>query len=460
MKRLLILLFVFCASLSYGDGIMRRGGGGNTANLKIYNVLDYGAVGNGVASDSASIQTAINTAYAVGGGVVYIPSGTYIANVKIKSRVKLRGAGFNLTTLKSRAGSNRAVVQSDSFYTWTGTSTFGGNVDFEISHMTIDANKASNPDSGYGVRVYGKRFKIFDVTIQNAKKDGLYTEWGGVASYNNPSEDQEAFVGRIKTIFNDGNGWRFDGPGDIEVSGMLSYQNKAWGIKVMSPMHLSQYNGYLNDTGAVHICYSGVIFGSDIHATTATGWGMLIDAGVGCNSISDISATGPIGVEIRAVGQVITGIVQNTTDTGVKIDGGSANLIITMTGNSGYWFDLANVGGTNNVIVSAQNGADGTLFKPAQYPGPYDTWFVGGAPSGYAGWRFKPPQDKIYVNGYEPILPATNDTLLANTVFKIRGDSGYIGGLPTYADDTAAGTAGLTSGMLYKTSAGVLMVKN
>jgi hypothetical protein len=32
-------------------------------------------------------------------------------------------------------------------------------------------------------------------------------------------------------------------------------------------------------------------------------------------------------------------------------------------------------------------------------------------------------------------------------------------GLPTHADDTAAGTAGLTEGRLYKTATGQLMVK-
>lgn len=34
-----------------------------------------------------------------------------------------------------------------------------------------------------------------------------------------------------------------------------------------------------------------------------------------------------------------------------------------------------------------------------------------------------------------------------------------IAGLPTYADDTAAGTAGLTEGNLYKTATGQVMVK-
>ena len=34
-----------------------------------------------------------------------------------------------------------------------------------------------------------------------------------------------------------------------------------------------------------------------------------------------------------------------------------------------------------------------------------------------------------------------------------------IGALPTYADNSAAGTAGLTQGRLYKTSSGQVMIK-
>lgn len=43
-----------------------------------FNVKDYGAVGNGIVDDTASIQSAINAALAAGGGVVLLPSGRYL----------------------------------------------------------------------------------------------------------------------------------------------------------------------------------------------------------------------------------------------------------------------------------------------------------------------------------------------------------------------------------------------
>jgi hypothetical protein len=66
----------------------------------------FGAVGNGVADDTASIQNAINAAQLVGGGEVYLPAGTYrITNqltVTNKS-MAFRGEGQRLTTLRFEA---------------------------------------------------------------------------------------------------------------------------------------------------------------------------------------------------------------------------------------------------------------------------------------------------------------------------------------------------------------------
>lgn len=60
------------------------------------NVLDYGADPTGVANSSSAIQTAIDAAFAAGGGVVEIPKGVYICkNVILKAGVTLTsGAGM------------------------------------------------------------------------------------------------------------------------------------------------------------------------------------------------------------------------------------------------------------------------------------------------------------------------------------------------------------------------------
>lgn len=43
----------------------------------VFNVLDYGATGNGTTNDQAACQAAVDAAVAAGGGAVYFPTGTY-----------------------------------------------------------------------------------------------------------------------------------------------------------------------------------------------------------------------------------------------------------------------------------------------------------------------------------------------------------------------------------------------
>jgi hypothetical protein len=69
------------------------------------NVLDFNAVGDGVADDTAAIQAAINSLSATGGGV-YLPTGTYkiTASLSINAaNITFYGDGFEATTIKATA---------------------------------------------------------------------------------------------------------------------------------------------------------------------------------------------------------------------------------------------------------------------------------------------------------------------------------------------------------------------
>lgn len=57
------------------------------------NVLDYGAVGDGAADDSAAIQAAIDYVESLGGGIVFFPIGEYRCNVVLKANVTLTSMG-------------------------------------------------------------------------------------------------------------------------------------------------------------------------------------------------------------------------------------------------------------------------------------------------------------------------------------------------------------------------------
>jgi hypothetical protein len=90
--------------------------GGSGGVMRVFNVKDpaYGAVGNGTANDYPAIQAAYNAAIAAGGGIVYLPPGTYYLNTSATGiqmtvavgtgapppQVPFKGAGKAATTIK------------------------------------------------------------------------------------------------------------------------------------------------------------------------------------------------------------------------------------------------------------------------------------------------------------------------------------------------------------------------
>ncbi|HEU5397535.1 MAG TPA: glycosyl hydrolase family 28 protein [Verrucomicrobiae bacterium] len=100
------LLFLF--NLAHGQSV-------NPARPKIpdapFAVTRYGAVGDGVATNTAAIQSAIDAAAAAGGGVVEIPAGTFLSGpIRLRSAINLRlerGAVLRMLPLDKYPGGTR-----------------------------------------------------------------------------------------------------------------------------------------------------------------------------------------------------------------------------------------------------------------------------------------------------------------------------------------------------------------
>jgi hypothetical protein len=88
----------------------------------VFNVLDYGAVGDGVADDTNAINAAITAA---AGGTVYLPQGTYLVgnlNAFNFAGTQIVGESKFTTKLKAKSGTTNSVIRNS--LSSTGTSAY------------------------------------------------------------------------------------------------------------------------------------------------------------------------------------------------------------------------------------------------------------------------------------------------------------------------------------------------
>jgi hypothetical protein len=99
------------------------------------NVTDFGAVGNGVANSSTSIQDAID-ALPVLGGTVYFPAGTYLANgIVLRDGVHIVGASKNSVIIQQHTETDTSVL----FTNYTGSDPFGSRTGDYITDVVFDS---------------------------------------------------------------------------------------------------------------------------------------------------------------------------------------------------------------------------------------------------------------------------------------------------------------------------------
>jgi Pectate lyase superfamily protein len=145
MKRLIVLLVIcarFVSATTVGSSpVLGKNSGAPPLNegatsepfqTNRVSVKDWGAKGDGSTDDTAAINAAIA---AGGGGVVYLPKGTYSVTGlnSPAANTRLLGAGRHATTIKrlNQSGSKPLLMFS--------------NLGASVSSLKIDGNRANNP---------------------------------------------------------------------------------------------------------------------------------------------------------------------------------------------------------------------------------------------------------------------------------------------------------------------------
>jgi len=181
--------------LAAGSGASQR-----TALDKLRDVVsvkDFGAVGDGVADDTAAIQAAVDHINALGGGTVYLPQGDYsiTAPIVIHSNIRFIGAGGTSTKITKTTNTPVAASETASLVCLFLQSMGDVNGDVncilwvtapiraekvEIAHMTLRSNAASPIGSPV-------RFGIATVGMSDSHIHDLQIEYVSLAAFVAPT---------------------------------------------------------------------------------------------------------------------------------------------------------------------------------------------------------------------------------------------------------------------------------
>lgn len=188
--------------------------------------FDFGATGDG--GWQIAINAAINAIHAQGGGRLVVPalSSPYeiTGPIVIKSQVHV---DFGKAQIKLANGANCDMIQTDGFYSLTGTNNVvadGSPRHFRLTGGNFDGNASNqspaDPDACNGMALYGYGFTVENMEIFNVRGNGCRSEWG----QNGPWATGHGLEASFLNLRFDGIGRRgfwFKGPHDANIEHLI-----------------------------------------------------------------------------------------------------------------------------------------------------------------------------------------------------------------------------------------------
>lgn len=132
-----------------------------------FNVIDYGAEGDGVTDDKDAFQQALDAAHSAGGGTVFVPAGrTYVHRsiIIIRANTRLSAYGATLKREGQFAWVRNFLKSSDSFPEYSGES----NIVVEGGTWLGGAEEASSGTGNVFSFAHCQNILVRDVIVNNA----------------------------------------------------------------------------------------------------------------------------------------------------------------------------------------------------------------------------------------------------------------------------------------------------
>ncbi|QNK57259.1 right-handed parallel beta-helix repeat-containing protein [Paenibacillus sp. PAMC21692] len=133
-----------------------------------YDVIDYGAVGDGTTDDRAAIQAAINAAQGDGGGVVFLPKGNYA----VSSTLNITGHNVGICGVGGASVIKGTFAAGNIIY-FGGTTPGAGTINNFFRDFTITSGVVKTS----GAALYGQH-------AQRSCIEGLKADDPGASGYN------------------------------------------------------------------------------------------------------------------------------------------------------------------------------------------------------------------------------------------------------------------------------------
>jgi parallel beta-helix repeat protein len=314
--------------------------------LQVFNVIDFGATGDGYTDDTAAIQRALDAAYQAGGGIVQLPAGTFIirgtadpshGGLQIRSNTELVGAGVGTTVVK---------LADD----WTGkisglirTPPSGeAEHDIVIRDLTVDGNKTHAQGdvdgimTGYlpGSPKFDSNILIERVEVENVSRIGF-----------NPHEQTHNLTIRDSVSHDNGwDGFEADYVSQAVYENDVAYNNGRHGFNVVT--HSSDV--ILRNDASYGNGVDGIVVqrGSEDTAFTAR---VLLEA-------NNVYGNGGNGIELKRVddSQVLANSIHDNGFDGIHIEASNRNTIDSnqITDNS-----RAAPGSYNGITIEPYSGS-------------------------------------------------------------------------------------------------------
>lgn len=306
-----------------------------------FNVVSYGAVGDGTTNDTSFVQAAIDAAHNAGGGTVFFPRGTYsISDLTYYDDVSLLGENREASILKARSGTTNMLY-------WTNllTDTFTPLYTY-IRDLQFDGNSVSGVT---GIRLLNSPF----FTLENVRIHhcdiGLYATGNYLANITG----SRFTFNRVGIYFDRATLPSSENlPQEITISHSSITANTEWGLKsnVISSLILTSIDVEQNGTS-----------------------GDLNTGGILMQTLTSDASSGGVGLVIKNAW-----FEANRGQADIQIESTVNSNTISLVVDSSSFDEYVNTGTRAQYYIYSPNAIADVLISNSSFVGTIDNYVVGG----------------------------------------------------------------------------------